>query len=289
MPPTPKDYPSFRNTFAKNKRDGTLDQLPVLIWAYRLGAAGFVIYSAYHFFGLIIACNTPVREIGSDSTKVTGCESAAQFGILYAIVIEIILMGIILIGHLACVVLSVFVMRWRKQWMDFYESKSTQPPFHPGRAFMYFTAASIGNAAFLLLTGVIFFSFRAIGGGFGFALVGVVGCLYAAYVGRQLWSIDFDQPLRTVYLAPMPYDNGVIDPALPQPYNPPAAPPQPYNPAGAPPQPYNPAGAPPQPYNPAAAPPQPYNSVAAPHQPYNPAAAQAAANPNNTAHYPPQP
>ncbi|KAI8801456.1 hypothetical protein BJ742DRAFT_29137 [Cladochytrium replicatum] len=111
MAPTPKDYPSFRSTFAQNKQDGSLDQLPLLIWGYRIGAGAFVIYSAYDFFATIYLCSVPVSGFGS-SSRMTTCDYLAQVGLIYIVIIELILSVILLIGHLASIVLSVFVLRW---------------------------------------------------------------------------------------------------------------------------------------------------------------------------------
>ncbi|KAI8815032.1 hypothetical protein BJ742DRAFT_1584 [Cladochytrium replicatum] len=173
MGAAPNDYPAWRSAFAKDK----------------IGAAGLVIYSAFDFVILMLACTQPIYTSSNLTGSTTLCDLASQAGILYLVILELIFVSLFFIGHLTSIILSVFVLRWRMQWLDYYAYKTPNTPVHPGRGFMLFSLSAVVNVMLLMVFAVYLLAMRSFRVGGAFAAVAIFGGLYIIHLGRQIWSL----------------------------------------------------------------------------------------------------
>ncbi|KAI8803717.1 hypothetical protein BJ742DRAFT_489549 [Cladochytrium replicatum] len=188
-----KDHVLWRKNFSR-KLDGTLDALRNNIWFYRVGAVGFAAYGAWDLYLWIATCNIPV----SLSSPATLCETAKVQGRLSAIQIGMALDAVIIAGHLATLILTVMIMRWRQLWINHSKSQSGRTPFHPDAVFASFTSIAFINILFLLLYAVhsYLYRFAYLVYSMGFAILVLIGGAFTGQLVTKMWSLNIRQPAK---------------------------------------------------------------------------------------------
>ncbi|KAI8803329.1 hypothetical protein BJ742DRAFT_829374 [Cladochytrium replicatum] len=187
----------YQRTFARGKTSSSLNGLRVLLWMYRIGSIPVIGFGGFELYERASTCayrhvDDPLVDRYSG---LTGCEILARNDILYRAAIPIAAQSVLVAGHLAAIVISVLILRWRQQWVNTLTSSQAPIPPSPHRGFTVFSGIAFFNTIILCAYSLFpfFMAFPMLG--YIYAVYAVVGAAFVGFLHVRMQAIDTKQPV----------------------------------------------------------------------------------------------